>query len=45
MPYLFTIHEIMSGLRPALAVPTAGAVAIAACLIASAAIYTKRRDF
>jgi hypothetical protein len=45
MPYMFTIQEIMSGLRPALAVPTAAAVAIAACLIAAASAWTDRKDF
>ena len=45
MPYMFTIQEIMSGLRPALAVPTTGAVAIAACLIVAASVWTDRKDF
>jgi ABC-2 type transport system permease protein len=43
--YLFTVQEVMSGVRPALVMPAAILITTTACLLAVAAAWTERKDF
>jgi ABC-2 type transport system permease protein len=43
--YLFTVQEIMGGIRPATVVPVAVLLLVTAVLIAAAVLWTERDDF
>jgi len=44
-PYLFTVQEIMSGIRPATPTVVAALIGAAVALVSAAALWTERTDF